>query len=393
MAPSSCARSVPSCSACCSAAAPSSDGSSGGWPAPTSSRDGVTATAGSPLLTALLLLLVTVIGVRVDVLISNNDNGLFTSLQELDPAAFWTTIVFFCIVASISVILVLVSIIGQVQVIRWRQWTNGQVLTDWLSGTAYHRGRFVADPIDNPEQRIQADVDSFTDDSRRPSSLGLISSMLGLVSFSLILWGLSGPLTIGRITIPRALIVIVYLFVLVSTVIVDPDRPAPHPVELPLGAPARVVPLLPDQGARQLRGHRALRRGGRRGERADDALLRRDRQRLGAGVPEPQVQRDQPGDQPGRRDPAATSCRRRGSSPSRSRWATCTQSADAFGQVQESLSFFRTTYDTFAAYRATLDRLTGLLDSNDAGPGPARAATLARRGDRGRGPRRLHAQR
>ncbi|MGI3784090.1 MAG: ABC transporter ATP-binding protein/permease, partial [Janthinobacterium lividum] len=41
------------------------------------------------------------------------------------------------------------------------------------------------------------------------------------------------------------------------------------------------------------------------------------------------------------------------------------QSAQAFGNVSDSLSFFRTTYDNFAAYRATLDRLTGLLDANN----------------------------
>ena len=42
-----------------------------------------------------------------------------------------------------------------------------------------------------------------------------------------------------------------------------------------------------------------------------------------------------------------------------------TQTATAFGNVQGSLSFFREAYDTFAGYRAVLDRLTGLLDAND----------------------------
>jgi putative ATP-binding cassette transporter len=38
------------------------------------------------------------------------------------------------------------------------------------------------------------------------------------------------------------------------------------------------------------------------------------------------------------------------------------QTASAFGQVHDSLSFFRTAYDDFAGYRAVLMRLTGLLD-------------------------------
>ena len=41
------------------------------------------------------------------------------------------------------------------------------------------------------------------------------------------------------------------------------------------------------------------------------------------------------------------------------------QTSQAFGQVQDSLSFFRESYDTFAQYRAILDRLTGFLNAND----------------------------
>src|SRR6185503_2944595 len=40
--------------------------------------------------------------------------------------------------------------------------------------------------------------------------------------------------------------------------------------------------------------------------------------------------------------------------------------AQAFGQVQDALSFFRSSYDTFASYRATLNRLEGFLDSSAA---------------------------
>jgi vitamin B12/bleomycin/antimicrobial peptide transport system ATP-binding/permease protein len=38
------------------------------------------------------------------------------------------------------------------------------------------------------------------------------------------------------------------------------------------------------------------------------------------------------------------------------------QTAQAFGQVESALSFFRTSYDDFAGYRAVLSRLSGFLD-------------------------------
>ncbi len=41
------------------------------------------------------------------------------------------------------------------------------------------------------------------------------------------------------------------------------------------------------------------------------------------------------------------------------------QTGNAFGQVHDSLSFFRESYDDFAAFRATTIRLNGLLDTTD----------------------------
>ena len=46
------------------------------------------------------------------------------------------------------------------------------------------------------------------------------------------------------------------------------------------------------------------------------------------------------------------------------------QSATAFGQIHDSLSFFRNAYDEFASYRAAIIRLDGMLKENRA---PARS--------------------
>ena len=47
-------------------------------------------------------------------------------------------------------------------IIRWRVWLTHRLTGDWLDGDAYYRGRFVDEPIDNPDQRIQQDIDIFT---------------------------------------------------------------------------------------------------------------------------------------------------------------------------------------------------------------------------------------
>jgi len=317
-----------------------------------------------PLLTALLVLALTVVGVRIDVVLSNNSNRLFTAFQELDQPAFWGAILFFSIVAALYVVLTLVSyLIGQLQVIRWRQWTNAQVLTDWLSGTAYHRARFVADPIDNPEQRIQADVDSFTDTSQT-LVFGLISAMLGLVSFSIILWGLSGPLELGGVTIPRALVFIVYIYVIVGTLIV-----------IRIGRPLIRLSFLAERlnasyrySLIRVRDHsEAIALYGGEGVEEQGlmnrfsavianvwALVFRNLKFNGTNLVISQIASVLPYIVQAPRFFARQMT-----------LGQLTQSSDAFGQVLGSLSFFRGAYDTFAAYRATLDRLTGLLDSND----------------------------
>ena len=46
-----------------------------------------------------------------------------------------------------------------------------------------------------------------------------MSSVVGLVSFTIILWQLSGPLTVFGIQIPRAMVFLAYVYVIIATVI------------------------------------------------------------------------------------------------------------------------------------------------------------------------------
>jgi putative ATP-binding cassette transporter len=156
--------------------------------------------------------------VRLDVVLSYQGNGMFTAMQELDAPAFWRFILIFGILATINVVLVLITYyIGQAQIIHWRLWLNQRMVGDWMSGAAYHRGRFVTTAVDNPDQRIQQDITSYTSDSQS-LALGAVSSVVTLVSFTIILWSLSGPLTVFGLQIPRAMVFLAYLYVIIATV-------------------------------------------------------------------------------------------------------------------------------------------------------------------------------
>ena len=120
-----------------------------------------------PLVVALLLLLLTIAGVRLNVLLSYSNNGLLTALQQLDPSAFARYLGIFGVLATIYVVMSLLTYyVTQRLTIRWWSWLTGDVLGDWFDGAAYHRGRYTSAPVDNPHPAASTPP---TSASSRPS--------------------------------------------------------------------------------------------------------------------------------------------------------------------------------------------------------------------------------
>ena len=317
-----------------------------------------------PILTVALLLLLTVISVRLDVLLSFQGNALFTSLQELDQSAFWRLIGIFGILATVNVLLVLITFyIAQAQIIHWRLWLNQRMVGDWMSGAAYHRGRFVEAPVDNPDQRIQADVTSYTSISQS-LALGAVGSSITLVSFTIILWGLSGPLEVFGVTIPRAMVFLAYIYVIIATVIAFRiGRPLIRLNFLNelLTASYRYALVRVRENSENVAFYRGeqVENAGLMGRFAAViantwAIVFRSLKFQGFNLVISQIAVVFPVIIQAPRFFAQQIS-----------LGDVTQTANAFGQVQGALSFFRFAYDDFAGYRAVLNRLTGLLDSND----------------------------
>ena len=70
------------------------------------------------------------------------------------------------------------------------QLDDQQYLGEWLDGPNHYRMQLQGDAADNPDQRITDDVKLFVE-RRWTIGLGLLSSIVSLVSFVVILWGLS----------------------------------------------------------------------------------------------------------------------------------------------------------------------------------------------------------
>ncbi|WP_433604465.1 ABC transporter ATP-binding protein/permease [Prescottella agglutinans] len=328
--------------------------------------------------TIAAMLFLTVMGVRVTILLSYQGNEMYTALQyaaqgfsggDADTlgaakSTFWRSIVVFAVLATIHVIRSLLDYyVGQAFVIRWRIWLTDRVATDWLEGRAYYRGRFIDKGIDNPDQRIETDITNMTTVSQS-LSMGLVTAVTSVVAFTKILWDLSGPMTLFGVEVPRAMVVLVYVYILTATAIA-----------FWIGHPLIQLNFLKERFTANFRyalvrlrdraesvafyHGESVERGGLLGRFASVIsnawrIVFRTLKFNGFNLGVSQISVVFPIVIQAPRFFAGTIT-----------LGDITQSAQAFGQVSDSLSFFRESYDTFAGYRASLIRLSGLISADE----------------------------
>ncbi|MGQ3084249.1 MAG: ABC transporter ATP-binding protein/permease [Hydrogenophaga sp.] len=126
----------------------------------------------------------------------------YDALQAKDQPVFWQQIGRFGWVALIYIVLAVYKFyLTQILQLRWRVWLTDHYMGRWLANKAFYRmelARYTADEHgtpDNPDQRIQEDLNLFT--SYTVSlSMGMFNALITLVSFVGILWTLSGSISV-----------------------------------------------------------------------------------------------------------------------------------------------------------------------------------------------------
>jgi vitamin B12/bleomycin/antimicrobial peptide transport system ATP-binding/permease protein len=141
-------------------------------------------------------LLAAVIGIElslvaIDVLINQWNNRFYNALQDKDWDVFVREFGVFIVLASCSVVLAVYQLyLNQWLQIRWRSWLTSHYLGEWLEGPNHYRMQLQGDAADNPDQRMTEDVKLFIERTME-IGVGLLSAIVSLVSFVVILWGLS----------------------------------------------------------------------------------------------------------------------------------------------------------------------------------------------------------
>ncbi len=144
---------------------------------------------GRILLAAVIAIELSIVGITV--LFNEWNARFYNALQDRDWNTFVYQLGYFCVLAAAFILLAVYQLyLNQWLQIRWRRWLTQVYLRDWLTDSTHYRMQLQGDAADNPDQRIADDLAQFI---QLTLTIGLqvLNSTVTLASFSVILWGLS----------------------------------------------------------------------------------------------------------------------------------------------------------------------------------------------------------
>lgn len=311
-----------------------------------------------PLFFFLLIVTLTLVSVRISLVYSEWYRNMYTSLQEFNQTVFWQQMILFCVIATSSVSNNLVSYyLEQRFVIGWITWLNDELANKWMANRAYYKTQYLSANLDNPDQRIQQDVQSYVKTTLSLST-GVIDAVTSIISYSILLWSLAGPMMVLGVEIPHMMVFLVFAYVIFTTLIAFwLGRPLIHLnfTNERLNANYRYSLIRIKEYAESIAFYA--------GEKVEQNQLYRQFRAViknmwdivfrtlkfsGFNLVVSQVSVVFPLlIQVGRYFEKQI------------KLGDLMQTLQVFGQLHSNLSFFRNTYDNFAGYKATLDRLTG----------------------------------
>ena len=159
--------------------------------------------------------------VFITVWLTQVNGAIFNALQEKDQGAFVDQLLLFGGLALVYIAVAVYRLyLNQMLQIRWRRWLTERYLGDWLAGQTYYRLQVTGNPADNPDQRIAEDLRGFVQ-LTLGLSLGFLTNLVTLVSFLAMLWSLSGELTVAlfgtELAIPGYMVWVALVYAVVGT--------------------------------------------------------------------------------------------------------------------------------------------------------------------------------
>lgn len=159
-----------------------------------------------------------VVNIRLAILYNDWNGRFFDALQKVDQEGIYRELFYFIgLAAAIIVLLVWAGYLKDRLILALRRDVTEIFFARWLSSrSAHYLLRESGKEPDNPDQRITEDVRSLTSLAVN-LFISLFDSVLTIGSFSLILWNLSGSITLFGITIPGYMFWVCLLYTAVAT--------------------------------------------------------------------------------------------------------------------------------------------------------------------------------
>lgn len=165
----------------------------------------------------LTLLILSLLAVATALAINEWYKHFYNAIQDLDAYKFYRLVlVFFAIILFSVGRSALITYLVDVFALRWRRWLTNHYLSVWIveSSCPEH----VEHCVDNPDQRIAEDINKFTFETV-DLACGLVYTLASVVSFSVVLIGISGDALLWGINIPAYMFWAAILYALLGTYI------------------------------------------------------------------------------------------------------------------------------------------------------------------------------
>ena len=145
----------------------------------------------------LLLIVLLLLGYTgLSVLLNTQRGELISALSAQSESRFWKTVgIFLGILVVYAPLLAGYTFLRDRLGLAWRRWLTDSFINRYFQNRSFYNiNQFDLD-IDNPDQRIAEDVRSFTQESLA-LALVVVESVLSIVAFSGVLWGISRELVL-----------------------------------------------------------------------------------------------------------------------------------------------------------------------------------------------------
>jgi putative ATP-binding cassette transporter len=167
------------------------------------------------------VLVLTLLQIAIQVRFNIWNRDFFNALENRDRTEFFGQMWLFLLLATASMAVAVFHLyVRQLLQLHWRQWLVHRLQGRWLENGRHYQLNFLPGAADNPDQRISENT-RWATAMAVDMAVGLIQSLLMLVSFVGILWTLSGPLFVAfgatEFTIPGYMVWAALLYALIGS--------------------------------------------------------------------------------------------------------------------------------------------------------------------------------